>query len=240
MPRISVTFDPSTETQESIVDLLARIYGGVAQGQPAAATTPGNPISAIAAPTPNALAGDAADPADAGDGDSDSTVATTTRDKDGLPWDARVHSTPPTMTKAKLWRKKKDRDENVYASIKLAYANKDESAKTEAVDRPLEAAAPVAAQLPVQGVATPPGIPSLPPLTIPGAETAFQKLEAFLRANTFDPVANPNGRLNHEYIKTNLAAWGVPDGNILALQGQPDATIDGVKQAFAQALGVVA
>jgi hypothetical protein len=68
----------------------------------------------------HSAAGAAATTAEDDDNDTsgDSAAVTPgTLDKNGVPWDARIHSTPPTMTKKNVWRAGRGVDKAVAAAI---------------------------------------------------------------------------------------------------------------------------
>lgn len=78
-----------------------------------------------------------------------------THDSEGVPWDARIHSNPPSFVKGDIWRKKRGVDETLYttvtAELKAAMAAPAAPAPVEAPSAP---AAPAAD--PAQAFAPPP------------------------------------------------------------------------------------
>lgn len=141
-------------------------------------------------------------------------VDTLQKDKDGLPWDNRIHSTPPTMNGDGLWRAKRGRKDEEYAAVKASYA-------------PAPAAVAPAA---------PPAPPAMPaaPAPIAPAVTAYTTLSEFLR----EAIANQTGGCSAEWVKDSLTNMGVVDGDVLNLQGEPDEKLQEILGQFKAALGV--
>lgn len=81
-------------------------------------------------------------------------------DKHGIPWDARIHSDPPTITAKKEWRKKRSVADDLVASVTA------ELLQVMAAPAPAAAAAPVAEAAPaapVAAVAPPPPVAEAAP-----------------------------------------------------------------------------
>lgn len=138
---------------------------------------------------------------------------TTQKDKDGLPWDARVHSTPPNMNADGLWRAKRGRKEEDYAAVKASYA-------------------PVPAAMP-QPPAAPPAPPAVPGTPAP-LPSAYKELSDFLGKH----IAEATNGCTAAWVKDSLTNMGVADGDVLNLQGEPDEKIAEILQKFKTALGV--
>lgn len=176
--------------------------------------------------------------ADGGDDNEPENTNAPAFDKDGLPWDARIHSKSKALTDKGVWRKQR----NVPAALLESVTAELKARAGQPVAQAPAAAAPTAAPL------APPALPNLsaPPLppapaAAPIAPRAFDLLVSFLAANTQSPT-NPNGRLDEAYISNGLKGWGVvgPDGNgsLQSLAHADDTRVKTVHNAFAQVLGL--
>lgn len=93
-----------------LAKLLAHLGGTVAVGAIAAAA----PVAAVAAVAANA------DEDETGD-----TVAVAgSLDKDGLPWDERIHSTPAKLTNKGVWRARRGVDAGLVAAVSAELRNR--------------------------------------------------------------------------------------------------------------------
>lgn len=197
---MQITFDTTTDTIEKVLAVTHAafgVHGELIQGT----------VQAI-------------DPAD----DPSAGTDTTQKDKDGLPWDARVHSTPPSMTTAGVWRAKRGRKDEDYAAVKTEYAPKTAPEMVAAIVH--SAPTPTA----------PPPMPAMaaPAPVVPSVKTAYQELSEFLQTHI---AAGTNG-CNADWVRDSLANMGVQDGNVLNAQGMPDDALDGMLQQFKNALGI--
>lgn len=192
---MQITFDTDKDTIDKVLAVTHAAFG-VTQERPIvqAVLSAGGPVSLSAEDNPA------------------TGIDTTQKDKDGLPWDARVHSTPPTMTESGYWRAKRGRKDEDYATVKAEYSP----------------AAPAAA----------PPAPSMPPapapVPAPAAKTAYQKLADFFAS----AVANGTGGATADWLKSSLEGMGVADGNIVNLQGEPEDKLEQIHASFKTALGV--
>lgn len=207
---MQITFDTTTDTIEKVLAVTHAafgVHGALIQG-------------ALVDTTANDAIGETRtiDPAD----DPSAGTDTTQKDKDGLPWDARVHSTPPSMTTAGVWRAKRGRKDEDYAAVKAEYA-------------PAPAPGPVAAA-PAPAPTAPPPMPAMaaPAPVVPAVKTAYQELSEFLQTHI---AAGTNG-CNADWVRDSLANMGVQDGNVLNAQGLPDDALDGMLGQFKVALGI--
>lgn len=148
------------------------------------------------------------------EGPSGNPVDVTTRDKDGLPWDVRVHSTPATMTEKGVWRAKRGRQETDYNAVKAEYQGGQQQ-----VQQTAQMSAP-------GGMQKPPTM-SAPPVQ----KTAYQKL--------FDYLAEmgKQGRAPADWVKESLAGYNVEDGNILNLQNADPKFVEQLHDEFVKVLG---
>lgn len=124
-------------------------------------------------------------------------------DKDGLPWDERIHSSSKAKTEKGVWRLKRGLDATLKAKV--------EAELKAAVGGN---AAPAAAAAPPELPAAAPAAPNLPP--VPGAavpDPAYTELVQIIAANLQSP-ANPTGRINDDWVKQVLTHYQVPDGNL--------------------------
>lgn len=203
---MQITFDTDKDAIAKVLAVTHAAYGLAVEG--VLLTTEANdaigPTLEVATPTaPIPIAPD----------DNPATgVDTLQKDKDGLPWDNRIHSTPPTMTADGMWRAKRGRTAEDYAAVKASYA-----------PPPTAPAAPPA----------PPAMPSAPAPISP-AVTAYTTLSDFLR----DAIANQTSGCSAEWVKDSLTNMGVVDGDVLNLQGEPDEKLQAILGQFKAALGV--
>lgn len=243
MSKFHVQFDPATDSQALIVAAIAGIFA--ANGPAAAVVThAAAPAPATLHPLDNPAVGADA----AGEGDAPATAAnadgTVRFDKDGLPWDGRIHSDPPTMTKKNVWRAKRGLDDAVFAAVAAELRARFPGAQHQPA---AVAPAPAAAQqLPVN-VAAPgvnPGtlptsaaalasLPGLPGLTPPPApvNTAYQEFTLLISSNMA-----PNGKLTEDYVKAGLANYGVPGGDIKQMATMEESKVKAIHAAFAQVI----
>lgn len=140
-------------------------------------------------------------------------------DKNGLPWDERIHSSNRGKNADGTWRFRRGLDEKVKTKV-LAELNKTMAA-------PAPAPAPAAIEVPA------PSLPGLPPIAAPA--TAFTRFVEFVVANTKSD-ANPTGRLTDEWVKQALAHYGVADGAMQNLAHRED-LIPQIEAGIKQVLG---
>lgn len=135
-------------------------------GTAAPTPIPSAPISAVPmppAPTPISGEDDEADEASDGSG-TDST---------GLPWDARIHSTPAAKTNKGVWRKRRGLDDATFATVSAELR----AAQGQAPTLPPAAPQPLPAPTPPMPTATAETAPiAPPPLPTPEPAAAPQPL----------------------------------------------------------------
>lgn len=105
-------------------------------------------------------------------------------DKEGLPWDERIHSSNHKLTAQGIWQRRRGVSDEVYNSVKAELLGKWEAAEpiTEPVQAPLVAPAPVA-PAPVQA-------PVVAPAPVaPAPVQAFEPVQASVAAPA--PVVAP-------------------------------------------------
>lgn len=122
-------------------------------------------------------------------------VASAELDKDGLPWDERIHAGTKTKTQKGIWTRKKGVDDAVFdaviAELRQQY--------------PAADAAPAAVTPPV--VPTAPTVPTVPSINLPAAPAAltpYQELTDWLAKNTGADKAP----LTDEWVKQTFADNG--------------------------------
>lgn len=145
-------------------------------------------------------------------------------DISGLPWDARIHSTPPTLTAKNIWRARRGVEDDIVA-------------KVTAELRGLPAPAPVAPVAPV--APAPLALSTIGAAPAPAAVvlTPYQDLLQFLGEHTHS-ATNPTGRLTAEWIRDALKAMNVQEGDVTALAVAPAKEVMGIKKQIAKVLGV--
>jgi hypothetical protein len=117
-------------------------------------------------------------------------------DKNGLPWDERIHASTKALNKDGTWRYRKGIDEGTKTKVeadlrKLAAANAAAPAATPAAP-PAPNAAPAA--------------PSAPPA--PAGKSAYEEFVDYVTENS----PEKGGRCTPEWLKQVLAWKGIPDG----------------------------
>ena len=137
-------------------------------------------------------------------------------DADGLPWDARIHSSNKKLDgKGKWWARR-----NTAPATVVAVEAELRAALGAA---PVTSAPPAATPTPTPAASNTPPLPgaTMPPM--PGAnvvDPAYTALIALIAANT-QSSANPAGKLTDEYVTNVLKHYGVPDGNLQNLAHAP-------------------
>lgn len=145
------------------------------------------------------------------DGAPDNNAPTV--DKNGLPWDARIHSSSKGMNKDGTWRSRKGVDEKYVKQIEAALRSTIAAGQSATTD-----AAPVQTTVPgLPPLPTPGATPSLPPL--PNAvNPKFTAFVEFVGAN----MQAVGGRLTDQWLKTVLMSLGCADGDIQNLAHAPE------------------
>ncbi|HEX8586150.1 MAG TPA: hypothetical protein VF680_17290 [Allosphingosinicella sp.] len=214
---IALAFDATQQEIEHAHDVIDRVYGptGTAGVDPAylvgaevPATANGVTANGLAVQT-NTLpaAANATPPA--------ATAEVPAADKNGMPWDERIHSSSKAITDKGVWRLKRGVNPAIVKQVEaelLATVGATPTATPPAI-APLAAATPPA--LPGQG------LPSLPGANVqPIADPAYTAFVQFIADNTASP-ANPAGRLTAEWVGQVLAAYGVAEGSLQNLAHNP-------------------
>jgi hypothetical protein len=216
---IALAFDATPQEVEAAHDALDRQFGGGGD-----AVKPELLVNAT-------VAGDTGQITTTGTGTPISNAPASTSnaqlDKNGLPWDERIHSSSKAITEKGEWRAKRnvpaDLRAKVEAELKGATAANNAGPVTAA-------AAPAATALPL------PAAPNLPP--VPGAalpDPAYTELVQLIAQNTGSPT-NPTGRITDEWVKQILTHYQVPDGNLQNAAHMP-AVVPQITAYIRQALG---
>lgn len=191
----------------------------------AAAAAAFAPVAAVPPAPPAVPAAPAAVPA---------PPAPVTLDKDGLPWDARVHASTKSTNQDGTWKAKRNVDDDTKAAV---------TAELRALyPAPAAApAAPVAATVPPAPPATvPPAPPAAAPATPPavgGADYTQASDGTFVGIMKKVAAAQKAGKLTHAQVVESCTSCGV--AGLPALAKQPDLipTVEALLDAVIQAAG---
>ena len=166
------------------VDLAAPVPASFVPGDAGAAASPIAPAASQAGveKTTTSASTAPAPPSDAASESADQPLPAGAVDSTGLPWDARIHSTPPRSKEDGRWRKKRGVDDAVFIASVEAELRGATPATLSAPPPPVPAApnvqpaAPAAPPPPIAVTAEAPAAPSpgapAAPVTAPVAPTA--------------------------------------------------------------------
>ena len=203
---MQITIDTHKDSLTVVMTTISAAYGAPAAAQVPAATAAHVEAPVAAAQVPAATA------AESGDSD-DEAVDPTSPDAEGYTWDARIHSTPASLTGKGFWRKRKG------ASVELI-------AQVQQEQKPITPA-PVAVAAPT--------LPTLPPVV--QVASPYAELCGLIGRNLYDEVTNPTGRLNTAWVTSALENMSVP-GGVLENVATLAADVQGeILKAFQNALG---
>lgn len=203
---------------------------------PSAPPAPSNPVAdALIEQHAASVAARAAAPADAGDGPDPASL-----DVEGIPWDARIHSTPAKRNADDTWRKKRGVDEveygRIHAELQAAHAapngstgtstdpaqTSSDTVVTPAAPPPPASSAPIASDVPeappVPNAPTPTPAPPAPTAEAPAAPAPAENVPAAgsgPRFTDFPSLVGAVGNLSDDkraYANLNRVAQliGVP------------------------------
>ena len=210
---MQITIDTNKDSLTVVTATISAAYGA-----PAAAQVPA--AAPAAAQVPAAAPAAAQVPAAAESGDSeDEAVDPTSPDAEGYTWDARIHSTPASLTGKGFWRKRKG------ATVELI-------AQVQQEQKPITPA-PVAAPAPVAVAA--PTLPTLPPVV--QIASPYAELCGLIGRNLYDEATNPTGRLNTAWVTSALENMSVPGGVLENVATLPADVQGEILKAFQNALG---
>lgn len=135
-------------------------------------------------------------------------AATGALDADGLPWDARIHSSSKTQTAKGVWTKRRGVDDATVTKV---------TAELKAAVNPVP---PLPGMVPPAAPATP-AAPTPPTPPAPVAPPAYTELVKFVAANSYDAESNPTGRITTEWLKSVLDYYQVPGSELQNLAHNP-------------------
>lgn len=221
---MQITIDTHKDSLTVVMATISAAYGAPAAAAAAAAPAAAHvevtvaaahveAPAAVAAPVPAAPA-----PVESGDSE-DEVVDPTSPDAEGYTWDARIHSTPASLTGKGFWRKRKG------ASVELI-------AQVQQEQKPITPA-PVAAPAPVAVAA--PVLPTLPPVV--QVASPYAELCGLIGRNLYDEATNPTGRLNTAWVTSALENMSVPGGVLENVATLPADVQGEILKAFQNALG---
>lgn len=150
-------------------------------------------------------------------------------DKNGFPWDERIHASTKAKNADGTWRYRKGVDDATKRKVEGQL--KGTMQATNAPVTPATTAATPTLALPGANL---PGVPSLPAVNT--ENPAYTNFVKFIAEHTQSPT-NPTGRLSDEWVKQALTAFGVAEGSIQNLAHRPD-LIPQIEAAIKQALGI--
>lgn len=148
---------------------------------------------------------------------TDTTTSGITFDKNGLPWDERIHSSTKALTATGEWRKKRGVSDALVTQVE------NELRGTMQSTGPAPGATPPTNTPPATGPALPgstgPALPGAGLPSLPGANAApvvdpvYTAFVKFIADNTNSP-ANPAGKLTDAFVTQVLEYFGVPEGSL--------------------------
>lgn len=150
-------------------------------------------------------------------------------DKDGLPWDERIHSSNKKMTGKGVWTARKNVDDSVrnkvVAELRAALAAGGATAAPVTLTNTGPALGATGPSLGTTGA-------TVTTLALP---SEFEKLVADITKHTFSQ-ANPAGILTDAFVKSVLDWKQVPDGNIQNLAHMGDVVIGEIRAYLTEQL----
>ncbi len=156
----SESISPVMNFQVTGVDAPAPVPASFVPGDAGAAASPIAPAASQAGveTTTTSVSTVPAPPSDAASESADQPLPAGAVDSTGLPWDARIHSTPPRAKEDGRWRKKRNVDDAVFIA---------------SVEAELRGATPATLSAPPPPVPTAqPAAPAAPPPPVPGADSS--------------------------------------------------------------------
>lgn len=204
MSKFSIIFDPSTDNKETVVAQVTQmfaIFGALTGNAPAA-------VEQEEAATPS----------------------TATHDGTGLPWDARIHSDPASLTAKNVWRAKRGVDKALVAQVEAELRGQQPQIATPA---PVAApAAPAPLAMPTLAAPAPLAAPAAP--FVP---TTYDHLVKLVGDNMNTPQ-NPAGRIDDAWLTAALNTYGVAGGQLPNVRSMPEQQQLDIYNAIKQALGL--
>lgn len=158
------------------------------------------------------------------------------RDKDGIPWDERIHAGTKTKTQAGIWTRRRNLDDATFDAV-MAELRAANTARTmeaaQALTTPTETSA-AEAFTPPASVTIPPAVPAPPAAAVPTppaatpapatpAAPATGEAPTFVEIMKKVTTGQSSGKLTQASLQENLAAVGLKNIGELAAPTAGDA-----------------
>lgn len=216
--QISIAFDPKKDSAADVQAALLRFYATVNGTQLADAAIGGTVGS---------------DPAD--DESKDTAANPAQLDKDGIPWNAEIHSETPTITAKGFWRKRKGVDATTYkAKADMLRAQLGTSITTHTTG---------VANTPAPTAGALPGLTQQPLPGLGALQTAAPIVDEYTKLmqlviQFLQTPNNPAGVLSEAQLNQWVSALApTSGGQINFFQQQPAEVVRAAREQIAKALG---
>lgn len=155
------------------------------------------------------------------------------RDKDGIPWDERIHASTKTKTQAGIWTRRRNLDDATFDAVtaELRAANTTRTMEAaQALTAPTETSAaeaftpPASVTIPPATVPAPPAVPT-PPAATPAPAPATGEAPTFVEIMKKVTTGQSSGKLTQASLQENLAAVGLKNIGELAAPTAGDARV---------------
>lgn len=170
------------------------------------------------------------------EGSATQTTSTTAQagavelDKEGVPWDERIHSGSRALTEKGVWKKRKGVDDNLYRTL-TAQLKAQVSGNAGVAIQTEQAAQPAGVSLPGAGVQLPGAAPALPALQLqPAVDPNYTELVALVGRGI------NAGVINDAWVRQSLVTLGVGDGELQSLAHSPQLVANVLQQFKAAGL----
>ena len=156
------------------------------------------------------------------------------RDKDGIPWDERIHASTKTKTQAGIWTRRRNLDDATFDAV-MAELRAANTARTmeaaQALTTPAETSAaeaftpPASVTIPPASVPAPPAaaVPTPPAATPAPAPANTGEAPSFVEIMKKVTTGQSSGKLTQASLQENLAAVGLKNIGELAAPTAGDA-----------------
>ena len=156
------------------------------------------------------------------------------RDKDGIPWDERIHASTKTKTQAGIWTRRRNLDDATFDAV-MAELRAANTARTmeaaQALATPAETSAaeaftpPASVTIAPATVPAPPAaaVPTPPPATPAPVPAATGETPSFVEIMKKVTTGQSSGKLTQAALQENLAAVGLKNIGELAAPTAGDA-----------------
>lgn len=228
--QVSVAFNTAADDMNEVLDTVERIYLAT-EGMTTTAAVPAGAPLVIPANAP--IGTQPMTQQQAAAGVPAGAPAAVQRDADGLPWDARIHTTPAKIGANGKWAAKRKLDAAMVAAVQAELRG---AAPAPATFQQPQQPAQAPANVGVPGLQAP---GALAPLSAPpaAAPSGYQELVALFGQQLQTPE-NPNGRMPEDWARASLQKMGVPNGQLEAVAAMPDEHARQIVTAFKTALGL--